>query len=98
MRDDKFSWDDEKAALNLRKHGVSFDEARLVFTDIMQAELGEDRRGYDEQRFNTIGRSGDRLLFVTYTERGDLTHIISARPVERHERAYWIRNNPPHGF
>jgi uncharacterized DUF497 family protein len=99
MEDDEWSWDDAKAADNIKNHdGVSFDDAKLVFSDRLAVELGEDRRGYDEQRFNIIGRSGDRLLFVTYTERGDRIHIISARPVERHERAHWLRSNPPEFF
>ncbi len=49
MEDDDFEWDDDKAATNLSEHKVSFEEARLVFSDIHAVELGEDRRGYDEQ-------------------------------------------------
>jgi uncharacterized DUF497 family protein len=89
----------EKAAANLRKHGISFALARLVFSDVMIIELGEDRRGYDEQRFNVIGRAGDKLLFVTHRYTiDDRIHIISARQAEKHEIAFWLRNNPPQGF
>ncbi len=95
MQDGDYEWDDDKAATNLAEHKVSFGEARLVFADIHAVELGEDRRGYDEQRFNIIGRSYTRLLFVTYTERGDRLRIISARPAERAEQNYYIRENPP---
>jgi len=98
MQDDQWSWDDAKAASNIKDHGVTFEEAKLVFSDRLGLELGEDRRGYSEQRFNVIGRSGDRLLFVTYTERGERIHIISARPVGRDERERWIRANPPDFF
>jgi uncharacterized protein len=97
MQDAEFEWDDDKAARNLTSHEVSFEEARLVFSDIHAVEMGEDRRGYEEQRFNILGRSGYHLLFVTYTERGDRIRIISARPVERAERNYWIKQNPPFG-
>ena len=95
MEDDDFEWDDDKAATNLSEHKVSFEEARLVFSDIHAVELGEDRRGYDEKRFRIIGRSSTRLLFITYTERGDRVRIISARPAERAEQNYYIRENPP---
>ncbi len=95
MEDDGFEWDDTKAAANLADHKVSFEEARLVFRDIHAVELGEDRRGYDEQRFNIIGRSSTRLLFVTYTDRGERVRIISARPAERAEQSYYVRENPP---
>jgi len=95
VEDDKFEWDDNKAATNLAEHNVSFEEGRLVFSDIHAVELGEDRRGYDEQRFNIIGRSSTRLLFVTYTERGDRVRIISARLAERAEQNFYIRENPP---
>jgi len=95
VEDDEFEWNDVKAATNLAEHSVSFEEARLVFKDIHAVELGEDRRGYDEQRFNVIGRSSTRLLFVTYTERGDRVRIISARRAERAEQNFYIRENPP---
>jgi uncharacterized DUF497 family protein len=95
VEDDDFEWDDVKAAKNLAEHRVPFEEARLVFGDIHAIELGEDRRGYDEQRFNMIGRSSTRLLVVTYTERGDRIRIISARPAARAEQNFYIRENPP---
>jgi len=97
MRDDEFAWDDDKAAINLAAHKVSFDEARLVFRDPLPLDLGEDRRGYGEQRYNIIGRSGDKLLFVTYSddsENLELTRIISARLAEPNERKAWRRNLP----
>jgi uncharacterized DUF497 family protein len=96
FEDDEFSWSRRKAALNAMAHGVTFDEAKLVFSDYLLVELGEDRRAnYGEQRFNVIGRSGARLLFVTHTMRGELVHIISARVAEKHERRLWNRENPP---
>jgi uncharacterized DUF497 family protein len=92
--DDEFSWFLHKAAANAGKHGVTFEQAKLVFQDVLLVELGEDRRAdYGEQRFNVLGRSGDLLLFVAYSIRGELTHIISARPAERHERRIWHREN-----
>lgn len=83
----RFEWDDAKAAANLRKHWVSFDEAAEVFYD-QNSVSGEDvGHSHDEARFFIVGYSSRRLLFVTFTERqGDLTRLISARvptPAER---------------
>jgi len=97
MQDERFEWNDEKAARNFSVHGVTFEQARLVFDDIHAVEIGEDRRGYDERRFRVMGRSGNALLFVTDTERADRVRIISARPAGRAERNYWIQENPPCG-
>jgi len=93
--DGEFSWYRHKEAINIAKHdGITFDVAKLVFSDPCLVDLGEDRRAdYGEQRFNVIGRSGDKMLFVTHSMRGDLTHIISARPVEPHERRRFNREN-----
>jgi len=92
--DDEFSWSRRKAAANAAKHSVTFEHAKLVFQDVLLVELGEDRRAdYGEQRFNVLGRSGNLLLFVTHSVRGELTHIISARVAERHERRIWHREN-----
>jgi uncharacterized DUF497 family protein len=95
FEDEAFSWFRHKAAANIIKHdGVTFEQAKLVFSDYLLVELGEDRRAnYGEQRFNVIGRSGDKLLFVTHAIRGDLIHIISARLAEKHERRFWNREN-----
>jgi uncharacterized DUF497 family protein len=93
--DREFSWYRHKEAINIAKHeGITFAMAKLVFSDVCLVELGEDRRAdYGEHRFNVIGRSGDKMLFVTHSVRGDLTHIISARAVEPHERRRFNREN-----
>lgn len=93
--DGEFCWLRHKEASNIAKHdGISFDVAKLVFSDLCLVDLGEDRRAdYGEQRFNVLGRSGDRMLFVTHSIRGDRTHIISARPVEANERRCFNREN-----
>jgi len=71
--DEEFSWFRHKEAANILAHGgVTFAQAKLAFSDYLLFELGEDRRAnYGEQRFNVIGRSGDKLLFVTHSIRGD---------------------------
>ena len=83
----KFSWDPEKAAINEQRHeGVSFIEAATVFQDAYFVVLTDDAHSYDEQRYWIIGESAQRrVLLVVYTERGDLTHLISARLATRRE-------------
>ena len=86
-----FEWDDKKAAINLQKHGVSFETAILVFQDEDRIELYDSAHSADEDRYNTIGLVED-VLFVVFTEQKTLTRIISARiatPAER--RMYYDR-------
>lgn len=79
-----FEWDDEKAAANLDKHGVSFPEAATVLADPMAIYL-DDGSGTD--RVVVIGTSiRERLLFVVHVERGERDRIISARPATSSER------------
>jgi len=89
----RFEWDANKAASNLKKHGVSFEEAALVFRDPFSASRLE-RIEHGEERWQTIGLgSGMLLLLVVHTwhtkEAGDymeIIRIISARPATRQER------------
>ena len=55
MADHEFEWDDDKAALNYAKHGVSFEAAREVFKDAFAVETLDDRVDYREERFSIIG-------------------------------------------
>jgi hypothetical protein len=83
-----FAWDTSKAESNIRKHGVSFDEARTVFSDPFELTISDPDHSHGEYRFLSIGRSErDRLLVVSYTERHPNTiRIISARVASRPER------------
>lgn len=83
----KFEWDSPKAAANLVKHGVTFDEATEVFYDPNVLEGEDEEHSYDEARSFGIGHSAKRLLFVIFTERrGDVIRLISARPPTPTER------------
>ena len=83
----KFSWDPEKAATNLKKHGVSFEEASTVFRDALSATGFDPDYSVGERRFVTFGNSSqDRLLVVAHTEGGGSIRIISARLLTRPER------------
>ena len=87
-----FEWEDAKAAANLEKHGVTFEEATTVFDDPGAVELADPI----ESRIDTIGFSGAaRLLFVVSTETvGERIRIISARRATPVERALY--NEEPH--
>ena len=66
----QFEWDPRKAKQNLKKHGVSFDEAVTAFCDPLSATFDDPDRSVEEQRYVTIGFSSkDRLLVVAHAER-----------------------------
>ena len=83
----RFEWNALKAARNLRKHGVSFDEASSVFFDPLSATGDDPDHSLEEQRFVTFGiSSSGRLLVVTHMEQYDAIRIITARLATRTER------------
>ena len=82
-----FEWDQAKAIANLRKHGVSFDEATEAFGDPLSLTMPDPNHAAREQRFLVLGLSqSGRLLVVSYAERGVRTRLISARLASRSER------------
>ena len=83
----KFEWDPAKAAENVAKHGVSFEEAATVFRDTLSVTGLDPDHSIDEERLVIFGVStSGRLLLVAHTERGDTIRIISARPTTPAER------------
>lgn len=85
MIDDWFEWDDAEAASNLRKHGVSFDEARAAFDDPQGIDEPDDDP--DEDRWKLIAMTRRGVLVVIHIERGRRRRIISAREANRNEQA-----------
>ena len=86
----RFEWDPKKAATNLKKHGVSFQEAATVFGDPLAITFQDPDHSKDEERQLTFGLSlQKRLIVVSHTERQDATRIISARSMERKERVIY---------
>ena len=82
-----FEWDSAKAAANVRKHGVSFEEAVSALGDNLAGTARDLEHSAAESRFITFGTSVfDRLLAVSHTERGNKIRIISARLATRTER------------
>ena len=79
----QFEWDPAKAAENLAKHGVSFEEASTVFRDTLSATGPDPDHSVGEERFVTFGVStSGRLLIVAHTRNGRTIRNISARPAE----------------
>ena len=82
-----FEWDPEKAAENLRLHGVSFEEAVTAFADSLSRTIYDPDHSEEEDRFVLLGRSERRrLLVVVHTERDARVRLISARLAVRRER------------
>lgn len=94
----RFEWDDAKNLANRRKHGVSFETARLVFGDPHAISI-QDRHDNGEERWQTIGRAGGTIiLLVAHTVRDDDAHqeiirLISARKATPRERRVYEHNH-----
>lgn len=89
----KFEWDTAKAKANVRKHGVSFDEAGSAFLDQLALSGPDPDHSMDEPRYITFGMSSlGRLLAVFHTHRPGVIRIISARRVTRAERKLYEEN------
>ncbi len=84
----KFEWDDDKNKLNLKKHGIDFETAMLVFNDTQRIEIYDIEHSINEDRYNTIGMVND-VLFVVYTERKQNIRLISARLATQTERSIY---------
>lgn len=81
-----FEWDEQKAAANFAKHGVSFAAASAVFDDPFALDIEERSMDYGELRRRVIGLGNGIVLTVIYTERGNAIRLISARKATRIER------------
>lgn len=83
----EFEWDPRKAAENLRKHRVSFEDAATVFGDPLAITFNDPDHEFGERRSLTFGLSVvGRLLVVCHTKRRSKVRLISARPATRYER------------
>jgi uncharacterized DUF497 family protein len=88
-------WDAQKAAENLRKHGVGFPEAIRIFHDPHRIEREDTRMPYGETRMQVIGLVSVRVLVVIYTLRADRIRIISARKANQRERRAYDTSKAP---
>ena len=86
----QFEWDETKAAQNLIKHGVSFEEAATVFGDPLSDTFNDPDHSAVEDRFIIIGMSEKgRMLIVAHTDEGVRVRLISAREPTRREREFY---------
>ena len=86
----RFEWDENKAAHNLTKHGVSFAEASTVFGDPLSDTFDDPDHSSEEERFIIIGKSEQgRMLIVAHADDGEAVRIISAREPTRGERRFY---------
>ena len=82
----KFVWDSDKAKINKKKHGISFETAAHVFLDENSLDDYDELHSNYEDRYKIIGKVRE-ILVVIYTERGDRNRIISARQANKNEEA-----------
>ena len=83
----QFEWNEEKAEINLKKHKISFQEAKSVFGDPFSITIDDPDHSKEEQRFIDIGTSASgKLLVIVYTERRNKIRIISCRKATPTER------------
>ncbi len=86
----QFEWNPGKANSNLKKHGVSFNEASTVFNDPLSVTFPDPDHSFGEERYVIIGlSSANRMLIVPHTDRADLVRIISGREATRNERRFY---------
>ncbi len=82
-----FEWNPRKERSNRRKHGVDFGEASTVFGDPLESTITDPDHSEGEHRFLSMGNSDrDRLLVVSFVERGGRIRILSARTATAGER------------
>jgi uncharacterized protein len=92
--DPEFEWDAGKAERNVRKHGITFEEALTVFADPLARIFDDPDHSSEERRELIIGHSakGRRVLIVSFAEQGPKMRIISARKVTKRERHDYEEN------
>ena len=98
MAELEFEWDPRKARANLKKHGVSFEEAQSVFFDDEALFRDDDEHSDDEERFVLLGLSSIlRILVVVHCFRGtdDVIRIISARKATPSEAGQYDARRKP---
>ncbi|MCT7982855.1 BrnT family toxin [Laspinema sp. A4] len=83
----RFEWHEEKAENNLKKHGISFEEAKTVFNDSLSITIADTQHSDNEERYIDIRRSSQgQLLVVVYTKRQANIRIISCPQATKTER------------
>jgi uncharacterized DUF497 family protein len=81
----KFEWDEEKNDINIMKHGISFNEAKMIFYDHMRYEIPDQIHSIKEERWKITGLVGWTVFTASCTERNGRIRIISARKADKKE-------------
>ena len=81
----EFQWDEKKSRANLRKHGLSFEDANIAFAGDT-VTFPDDRSDYGEKRYITLGDLVGRVVVIVHTLRGETIRIISMRKANERER------------
>jgi hypothetical protein len=87
----RYSYNRNKKAANLEKHGLDFDDAKRVIESGKTVTFEDNRFDYDEQRFITLGLLRQEVVVIVTTETGEEIRIISMRKADRHEQAIYYR-------
>lgn len=93
MSNIQFDWDQKKAAENVKKHGVTFEEARTVFFDERAKLIDDPDHSEDEDRFVLLGVSNTLKVILVchcYRQEGNVIRIISVRKASRHETKQYV--------
>ena len=92
----KFEWDSTKADSNIKKHGISLEEAKSVFYDELAIQFYQNDNDVGEDRFLLLGQSAThKILMICHCERdaGNIVRIISARKATKNERKFYEGDN-----
>lgn len=81
-----FEWDENKNKLNIGKHSIDFNDAKVIFDDIKRKISIDNRNDYKEERFKVIGKIFGTIISVIFTIRNSKFRIISARKASHFER------------
>jgi len=82
----EFEWDEKKNVINIKKHGVSFEDAIMVFNDPKRYEQYDKAHSFFEDRWKTVGLNNTTVLSVIITEAEESTRIISVRKADKYEK------------
>jgi hypothetical protein len=85
-----YEWNEAKNRANISKHGLSFEDANIVFSGPC-VTFEDMRRDYDEKRFITLGSLARRVVVIAHTSRNENTRIISMRKANRREQEIYYQ-------
>jgi hypothetical protein len=87
----EFTWDEEKRKTNIKKRGLDFADAEMVFSGATFT-FEDDRFDYGQQRFITMGLLNGVVIVIAHTERSETIRVISMRKATKHEQEIFFQN------